>query len=228
MTPDEVATAVARAFVSSAALAWDARGRFFCAVPGGSVAARVFPELATADVDWPRVHVWLADERLVPPDDVESNQHAVRRHWLDRVPAGERFVFHVPAIGDATPQQAAERWSRDLTSVAGIPPTLDLVVLGIGEDGHVASLFPGDPTWRDAADWAIGVPDAPKPPPRRVSLGLATLAAAREIWFVAFGAGKAATIADCRRNPGSRLPAAIVARSGPAIRWFLDAAASGS
>jgi 6-phosphogluconolactonase len=110
--------------------------------------------------------------------------------------------------------------------VTGTPPHLDLVLLGVGPDGHVASLFPGSPGWRGSSAWVLAVHDAPKPPPDRLSLGLATFSAASEIWFVAFGAEKAAAIAEARVEPHSPLPVAVVARSGPRVRWFLDRDAS--
>ncbi len=112
--------------------------------------------------------------------------------------------------------------SSTLCAVAGTPPQLDVVLLGVGPDGHVASLFPEVPGWRDSSAWVVAVHGAPKPPPERLSLGLATLAAAQEIWFVAFGAEKAAAIAEARAVPDSPLPVAVVARSGPPVRWFLD------
>lgn len=226
VTADQVAAAVAQAFAVAMSEALSRRGRFLCAVPGGSVAERVLPRLARLQLDWSAVHVWLADERMVDPADAESNQRAVRAGWIDRV-GPPRPVLHVPPTTRTTAEQAAATYADALAAVAGVPPRLDVVLLGVGPDGHVASLFPDDPGWRTDQRWAIGVRRAPKPPPERVSLGLATLAAAAEIWLVAFGPEKAAAIARSR-DPGSALPAAVVARSGPPVRWFLDRDATGS
>lgn len=137
-------------------------------------------------------------------------------------------MFHPMTTVGVSAEEAARLASQTLCEVAGTPPRLDLVVLGVGPDGHVASLFPGLPGWRESREWVLAVHDAPKPPADRVSLGLATLAQAREIWFVAFGAEKAAAIAEARAVPHSPLPVAVVARSGPRVRWFLDRAANGS
>ena len=199
--------------------------RFRCAVPGGSVATQVFPHLARSPLPWAIVDLFLADDRLVAHDHPESNVRAVRHLWLDRLDEIRPSFYPMPTTGpDAG--EAARSASRTLCAVAGIPPRLDVVLLGVGPDGHVASLFDEHPDWRDSADWVIAVHDAPKPPPDRLSLGLAALAAAREIWFVAFGPEKAAVISEARSAPHSRLPVAVVARSGPRVRWYLDGGAS--
>jgi 6-phosphogluconolactonase len=228
VTADEVARGAAAAFVDAAALAMATTGRFLCAVPGGSVAEQMLPHVARANLDWSSVDVWLADERRVAVDAPESNRRAVCEHWLNRLPAATRprlHGLHTPGIPAADVVLEA---TRDLLTVAGQPPRLDLVVLGVGPDGHVASLFPSHDAWRHSKDWIVAVDDAPKPPPERLSLGLATLAASRAIWFVAFGAAKAGVVAEARTSAASMLPAAVVARSGPAVRWFLDEAASGT
>jgi 6-phosphogluconolactonase len=227
VTPDTVAVQVAEAFAEAVSLAAAERRRLRCAVAGGSVASRVFPFMARRSVSWSIVDVFLADERLVHSDHPESNARAVAQHWLAHLPA-ERPVFHPMTTVGVSAEEAARLASRTLCDVAGTPPRLDLVVLGVGPDGHVASLFHGLPGWRESSEWVLAVHDAPKPPPDRVSLGLATLARAREVWFVAFGAEKAAAIAEARAMPHSPLPVAVVARSGPRVRWFLDRAASGS
>jgi 6-phosphogluconolactonase len=97
----------------------------------------------------------------------------------------------------------------------------------MGPDGHVASLFPSHAVLECLDVWVAGVSDAPKPPASRVTLTRATLTHAREIWVIAFGAEKAAAAASARRDPTSTLPVAMIARSGPLVRWFLDAAAAG-
>jgi len=225
---DEAAALAAAAFAEVGSQAIRDRGRLLCAVPGGSVAERMLPHLIDLDLDWQRVDVWLADERRVAADDPESNARVVRERWLDRLPPTHRPRLHTLHVESASAADAASASSADLVAVAGSPPRLDLVVLGVGPDGHVASLFPSLEAWRRSTDWVIAVDDAPKPPPERLSLGLATLALARAIWFVAFGRAKAAAVAEARTSPTSTLPAAVVARSGPAVRWFLDDAASGT
>lgn len=225
MAPDSVAAQVAAAFADAVTHAATTRRRFLCAVPGGSVASRVFPHIARHALPWSIVDIFLADERLVADDHADSNARAVRQHWLAHVEAAGP-VFHPMTTVGVGADQAASLASTTLCAIAGTPPRLDLVMLGVGPDGHVASLFPELSEWRDSPDWVLAVHDAPKPPPDRLSLGLATLAVAREIWFVAFGAEKAAAIAEARAVPHSPLPVAVVARSGPRVRWFLDDGAS--
>ena len=225
MTPAAVADQVARAFADLVRTQLDRQERFACAVPGGSVATVVFPVLAQLRVPWNRIDVFLADERFVPPSSPDSNARAVELQLISRV-VGERPRLHaMPVQGDA--DDAARRAAAGLCAVAGTPPVLDLVMLGVGPDGHVASLFPDRDDWTRRPDWVIAVHDAPKPPPTRLSLGLATLAAAHAVWFVAFGAEKAPAVAAAR-DPASNLPAAVVARHSRRTRWFLDAAAGGA
>lgn len=185
------------------------------------MASHVFPRLARQGVPWSIVDIFLADERIVAPDHPDSNARAVREQWLERL-SGARPAFHPMTPVGVSADEAARLASTTLCDVAGTPPRLDLVLLGVGPDGHVASLFPGSTAWRESSAWVLAVHDAPKPPPDRLSLGLATLSASREIWFVAFGAEKAAAIAEARAVPHSPLPVAVVARSGPRVRWFLD------
>lgn len=223
MTPLEVAEDVADAFAELARATLARKRRFACAVPGGSVATTVFPVLATRTLPWSAVDIFLADERFVSPTAPDANARAVRDHWLASLPAGGPAFHPMPTTGD--PDEAARLASDALARRMGTPPQLDLVILGVGPDGHVASLFPGH-AWRARPDWVIAVRDAPKPPPTRLSLGLATLAAARHVWFVAFGAEKAAVIDAVRRDGTSALPVAVVARESRRVRWFLDSAAT--
>jgi 6-phosphogluconolactonase len=224
MTRNEVAARLAAELIRTAAEAVAARGRFCCAVPGGSVADAVLPRLAAAAFDWRPVHVFLADERFVPPGDPASNERLVRDRWLSRT-TGPAPTLH-PLYRNGSLADAAAAAARDLTAALGDPPRLDLVLLGVGPDGHVASLFPNDAALDDAR-WVVPVTGAPKPPAERITLGLRTLAAAREVWFAAFGREKAHAIADARSNPASALPAAIVAARAAGVRWWLDAEAGG-
>lgn len=220
-----MADEVASAFAELVRTRLDGQPRFACAVPGGSVATVVFPVLARLRLPWRRIDLFLADERFVPPSSPDSNARSAEVLLVSRI-AGKRPRLHVmPTDGD--PDTAARRAGAALCAVAGSPPVLDLVMLGVGPDGHVASLFPDRDDWVRRPDWVIAVHDAPKPPPTRLSLGLATLAAARAVWFVAFGPEKAAVVAAAR-SPASSLPAAIVARRSRTARWFLDTAASGA
>jgi len=224
-TREALAERFAGLFESSARSAVAARGRFACALPGGSVAEAFFPRLVRAGVDWTRLHVFFGDERAVPPEHPDSNVGLARRLWLDRVPVPRAQVHLLYRPGE-TLEAAATRAEQELVAALGAPPRLDLVLLGMGPDGHVCSLFPGHATLR-APGLVLAVRDSPKPPPERVTLGLATLARATEICVAAFGAEKAAAVREALEAPDSALPVALALRSGPRARVLLDPAAAG-
>ncbi len=225
MSPAEIAAEVASTLADRARAAIARGQRFALAVPGGSVATAVFPRLPGFAIDWSLVDVTVVDERLVDPSDPASNLGLARMLWLDRVPRpGPRILAPPVALG--SPELVAEEWQRILVDALGSPPRLDVALLGVGPDGHVASLFPGHPGVARHDAWAIGIDDAPKPPPRRVTLTMRTLEEAAEIRIVAFGAEKADVLAQARHDPTSTLPVALVARRPAAVRWFLDAAAA--
>ncbi len=194
------------------------RSRFACALPGGSVAERLFPSLARLDLPWRQVHAFFGDERAVPPDHPDSNVGLARRLWLDAVPA---VVHPMPTGGDL--EVAAAAYATDLRATLGDPPRLDLALLGMGPDGHVCSLFPGRPL---PGGLVAVVRDSPKPPPVRLTLTMAALAGARAIWVVAFGASKAAAVRDAVAERDSALPVARALRAGPPSLLLLDAEAA--
>ena len=169
----------------------------FCvALPGGRIAPLLFSAFATRvkaeDVDLSLVHFFWGDERCVPPSSRESNYRLAWEHLLDplRIPEGQ--IHRIP--GEISPGAAATQAEEDLRAVCGVKapntPVLHLVLLGMGEDGHVASLFPGE------ADSWVSHPSvyrsvtAAKPPPSRVTLGYPAIAAARRVWVMVSGAGK--------------------------------------
>jgi 6-phosphogluconolactonase len=191
----------------SASLALEQRGQFHIAVPGGSVATLVFPSFAEAQLDWTRVHVWWVDERLVPQTHADSNFRVAQEQWLSKVPA----VAH--------PFHSASEYA------AKLPRPLDVALLGVGPDGHVASLFPGHPGLEETQKRAFGVDDAPKPPPKRLTLSLPEICAAREVWVVVTGMTKAQMIVKALK-PDSQLPVARVMREAEDVRLWLDPAAA--
>ena len=208
---------------ASAAIA--ARGRFSIAVPGGSVAVRFFPRLAAAAVDWSRTDFFQADERAVPPGDPDSNFAALSRLWLE--PAGVPPArIHRMEGEDPDPNAAARRSAHDLTRTLGEPARLDVVLLGAGPDGHVASLFPDHPALR-ATRPAVAVHDSPKPPPGRLTLTLPVLTSARLVVIAVLGAEKAAMVRRWLGDPESDLPVARVARTAERVLLLLDPEAAG-
>ena len=180
------------------------------AVSGGRTPRELFELLAARDLEWGRVCLLFADERALPPDDAEANYRLVRETLLARVTPG--VVLRVP--GELGADQAASWYD----ALVGRLQPLDLVLLGMGEDGHCASLFPGNPAL-DAAGWAVAVHGAPKPPPDRVSLTLGCLRNARRVVFLVTGADKADALRAAQRG---EVPAGLI----PNAEWLVDEAAA--
>ena len=178
---------------------------------GGSTPRRCHELLADLEVEWGRVSVLFGDERCVPPDHPDSNYLMARESLLDRV--APATVYRMPA--ELGPDEGAAEYSR---VVAAVSP-LDVVVLGVGEDGHTASLFPGHPALK-AEGLAVGIRDSPKPPPERVTLTLPVLRAARLVIVLATGAGKADAVQRAKRQ---EVPSGMIANA----RWLIDKAAAG-
>jgi 6-phosphogluconolactonase len=215
----------ARRFERAAASAVSARGRFVCAIPGGSVAEACFPALVTASVDWSRTHLFWGDERAVPPDDPQSNYGLARQLWLQYVTVAADHVHRMPADA-ADLDRAARQYADDLRATAGDPPRLDLVLLGVGADGHVCSLFPGHAALAERARPVIAVVDAPKPPARRLTLTLPVIVGARSVVVCAFGSEKALAVRDALQGGDS--PLARATRNHPNVAWLLDPEAASS
>jgi 6-phosphogluconolactonase len=161
-----------------------ARGEFHIVLAGGNTPRLVYEALAREPHDWPRWQVWFGDERCLPAEHPERNSVMARAALLDRVPlaAVHASVHFIP--GELGAQAAAAAYAEELAGV----PAFDLVLLGLGEDGHTASLFPGHAGAQEAD--AVAVFNAPKPPRERVSLSASRLSRARHVLFLVSGAGK--------------------------------------
>ena len=222
---ESLAESLAARFEEEARHAVAARGRFTVALPGGSVATSFFPRLARVPFDWSRTDFFWGDERAVPPDHADSNYAAARSLWLTPAGVPEASVHRMKAEEPDLAQAAAD-YARELAGVAGSPPRLDLVLLGVGPDGHVCSLFAGHPVLglRDRA--VAVVEDSPKPPPRRLTLTLPVVTGAGLVVVVALGRGKAEIIRAALEDPGSALPVALVARQARRATFLLDAEAA--
>ncbi len=225
-TPDELVEAAAAGLEGIAAEAIAARGRFAIALPGGSVAAPFFPRLARSGVDWTRSDFFWSDERAVPLSDPESNFGVAERLWLApaAVPAANRH--RLPAdLPDL--EAAAVVAEGELVGSLGAPPRLDWLWLGVGADGHVASLFPAHPLLDERRRFVAAVHDSPKPPPGRLTLTLPAIAAARLVVLTAFGSAKAAAITAALRESDSRSPLALVLATAERSWLLLDPEAAG-
>jgi 6-phosphogluconolactonase len=214
-----VQQAVVSDFQDAARAAIDARGVFLVAVAGGSIAPLCFPALAALALDWSRVDFFQVDERAVPPDHPDSNFGEVDRLWLK--PAGvPADRVHRMRGEDTDLRAASEAYGVELQRVAGSPPALDFVLLGVGTDGHIASLFPGHAALKEQAALVVPMDDAPKPPPRRITLTMPVLAGAVRILVMAAGEGKAEVVRQAL-EPGSPLPLGLLVSRAGNVRVLL-------
>jgi 6-phosphogluconolactonase len=197
--------------------------RGFCAValPGGSVAAIFFPELARAQCDWSRVLFFQGDERAVPPDDTDSNDRIARDLWLIPAAVPPANVHRMPAE-DPDPDRAAREYEALLTGSLGTPARLDIALVGVGPDGHVCSLFPGHPLLSERTRLVAAIADAPKPPPRRMTLTLPMLWSAELLVVAALGEAKASAMRNAVGDPSSPLPVALALRGARRAVVLLD------
>jgi 6-phosphogluconolactonase len=220
-----MAREVALRFRLAAEAAIAKRGLFSCALTGGSAATTIYAALAEEKLDWSRVHVFWADERGVPATHADSNYGLCRKAFLDRVAVLPAHIHRMRGE-EQDLSLAAEDYERGMTETLGTARSLDLVHLGMGPDGHVASLFPGHALLDERSRYVACLGDSPKSPARRLTLTLPALAAARAIWFLVAGAEKAACVREVLEEPGSTLPAARVGRAHARATWMLDRGAA--
>lgn len=180
-----------------------ARGQFHLVLAGGNTPLGSYQRLRAAETDWSAWHIYFGDERCLPANDPARNSRMAGEAWLDHVAIPPLQQHRIPA--ELGPGEAAERYAGTLRSIG----EFDLVLLGLGEDGHTASLFPGR-CWGDAPGSAstLAVLDAPKPPPRRVSMSAARLSRSRAVMFQVSGADKRLAIA--RWRAGECIPARVI------------------
>lgn len=228
---DAVAEMAAREIADAAREAIASRGRFLLALAGGRTPALAYSQLAADpwcdSVDWPRVEFFWSDERAVPPDDPESNYAMARRTMLRPLGIDESRMHRMRGeVEDLA--SAAREYAAELERLAGKRPVLDLVLLGMGADGHVASLFPGSPALTENGRTVVDV-QAPSTGAGRLTLTFPVIVAARGILVQVTGADKAETL---RRvllsNPDARtLPACRLGQAGARVLWLVDEAAAG-
>jgi 6-phosphogluconolactonase len=239
---EQLAADVAARLVATLVSAQRTRELAFLVVTGGGILEQTFAALralpARDSVDWRRVSLWWGDERYVPADSPDRNDRAAFAALFDAVQLDPAHVHRMPASDagyGADVEAAAEAYAAELA--ASVPtehgraaaddvPRFDAVLLGIGPDGHCASLFPEHPGVYELDASVIGVHNSPKPPPTRISLTFRALDAANEVWFIAAGEGKAAAVALALGGAGRvQIPSA-----GPKGRqrtlWLLDRAAA--
>ncbi len=199
-----VSDAVAR-FVQAADLAIRERGRFNVALSGGRTALAFHQQLATTDgISWPKVHIFFGDERCVGPEHADSNYGAARDSLLSKVPIPADQIHRMR--GELEPEEGAEGYERTMRDALGPDGRLDLILLGMGGDGHTGSIFPGSDTMHATAP-VVATPVATQPPHvRRLTLTFPAMAAARARLLLITGADKAHALNRALTDPSANLP----------------------
>lgn len=231
---DALARAAANAWVELLASQRGMAKPFCVALSGGRIASKFFPAFAeqakSRPVSMDAVHFFWADERCVPPDDAESSFRVARELLLSPLKISEANIHRIR--GEESPQNAATEAKTAICRIvpcdAAGQPILDLVLLGMGEDGHVASLFPGE--WSTMIENKAvyrAIKNSPKPPPNRVTLGYGPIVAARNVWVLISGPGKEAALRKSLSVSGET-PLARVLQSRPHTRVFSDVSLVGN
>jgi 6-phosphogluconolactonase len=232
--PGELAEAAARAAMADLEAAVEAHGTATWVLTGGATPAAAYRRLAAHDlragIEWDRVRVAMGDERCVPPEHPDSNWGQAAAALLDHVPIPGHHLLRPQ--GELGAEAAADAYQATLAALPAAPggsPRLEVVWLGVGEDGHCLSLFPGLPEVEVSDRLVVPVHDSPKPPPDRVSLTLAALAGTERLLVLAAGPGKAGAVAQAQAGD-DRLPVtravAAVREAGGSVTWLLDRAAA--
>ena len=227
--PESLSRAAATLLVSQANLAVAHRGRFSVALSGGATPRRTYELLAgppfLEQAPWDRMHVFWGDERCVPLDDPRSNAHMAKAAWLDRVPIPKGQIH--PLDCARAPAEAAQNYEAQLREFfAGGPPRLDLVLLGLGDNGHTASLFPDTPVLEETRRWAA--PVVAEADLYRVTLTAPFINQAAMVAFLVAGGSKAGVLQEVLhgpRDPG-RLPAQLIQPQNGELFWLTDLAAA--
>ncbi|MYS46540.1 6-phosphogluconolactonase [Streptomyces sp. SID5998] len=201
---------------------------------GNGVLAALAAAPARDAIDWARLDLWWGDERFLPEGDPERNVTQAREALLDSVPLDPKRVHVMPASDGpygADVEAAADAYAEELARAAGpenhgAVPSFDVLMLGVGPDTHVASLFPEHPGVRETERTVIGVHGSPKPPPTRISLTLPAIRSAREVWLLAAGEDKANAVAMALSGAGEIQAPAAGAQGRTRTLWLLDAAAA--
>jgi len=226
---DALSRAAADEVVRIARAAVAARGSCAIALSGGSTPTRLFDVLAQrgrSAAPWDQIELWWVDERTVAPDHPDSNYGIARAHLIDPLALDPARVHRM--AGERTdPDAAARKYEDELTAALGAPPVFDLVLLGMGADGHTASLFPGSPALTERTHFVVANPVVSPlagGTTTRITLTASALSAARHVRFLVAGADKAQTLAAILAGPRDRYPAQLV--EGPDVVWLVDRAAA--
>jgi 6-phosphogluconolactonase len=227
--PSAVAVRGAEDFVRLADKALRTGGRFTVALAGGSTPKRMYTLLTEAQLNWSAIHFFWGDERCVPPDHADSNYRMVAEALLDHIVIPLENIHRIR--GELSAARAARVYAAELRRAFGTGlPHFDLILLGLGPDGHTASLFPNTPAVREVTCWTAAVRHRSPPPPciDRVTLTLPVINAALNVTFLVIGADKADILARVLQNlpKPDLLPAQAVKPKEGCLRWLLDRSAA--
>ncbi|RIA94952.1 hypothetical protein C1645_721753 [Glomus cerebriforme] len=222
------------------------RDRFTIGISGGSLPKLLAADLKNRDIEWEKWEVFFCDERLVPLDHEDSNYFLCKKEFFDQVPIPQDQIYTIepslfPQLEEAARKdkeaveeaalEIVEDYEKKLISVFATVnsvkfPVFDLLLLGVGPDGHTCSLFPDHPLLDENVGWVAYIGDSPKPPPRRITFTLPVINHAHNIAFVATGEGKQDVLKEIIEDTESKLPAALVQPVTGKLYWFLDSAAA--
>ena len=229
--PEALAGRVAARLATALVDAQAHHGTASLVLTGGSIGIASLAALrqtpARKAVDWRKVDIWWGDERFVPADSEDRNDRQARQALLDDLdldPARVHPMGHAGGVDGDDVDAAAARFAAELTA-SGSVPAFDVLLLGMGPEGHTASIFPESPAAHDERP-AFGVHGCPKPPPTRISMGFTTLCAAREVWMVVAGEDKARAVALALSGAGRVQVPAAGAVGRQQTLWLLDEAAA--
>eukprot|EP00898_Chlorokybus_atmophyticus_P006499 jgi/Chlat1/6850/Chrsp51S06568 len=240
-TSEDVSDTLVQTVLQAAESAIAERGSFTLVLSGGSlmkIAAKLADRQHAKHADFGRWHIFWADERCVPLNSADSNYKGAKDAWLGGVSIPEQQIIRIN--DSVSPEEAAEDYERQIRELTGgqhpklasTPdrslPRFDLVLLGVGPDGHVASLFPNHPALAEQGAWILPITNSPKPPPSRITMTLPVLSAAAKVVVVAVGKEKAEVVSRALERqalPGA-LPAQMVRPTDGSLLWLIDSAAA--
>ncbi|KAL1740229.1 hypothetical protein HDZ31DRAFT_77029 [Schizophyllum fasciatum] len=229
---DDLAKSLADFVIKAQREAIDKKGRFTIALSGGSLPSQLAALIGHAGAKWDKWQVYYVDERVVPLDDPECNHRACTEALFSKVPIPPENVHHLDEalLGDL--EELCDAYEKELIREfaqkdAARFPVFDLILLGMGPDGHTASLFPGHALLLEDDRWVAYLEDSPKPPPRRVTFTYPVINHAARVAFVAAGEAKAEVLQQVLDEPEKGLPASRVQPVFPGqLYWFVDEAAA--
>jgi 6-phosphogluconolactonase len=236
--PDELAAAIAARFITRLTDVQAAQGSASVVLTGGTIAARAHAAIrdspARGSVDWRSLDIWWGDERFLASGDPERNETQARAALLDAVTLDPARVHPMPPSDGPDgndPEAAAQRYADALAAATryeehGAAPNFDLLMLGVGPDGHIASLFPDKPAVYETERTVVAVRGAPKPPPIRLTMTAHTISAAKDVWLIVSGEDKARAVALALSGAGPTQIPAAGASGRLRTLWLLDRAAA--